>query len=84
MKNNNLVGIKRLSSHPSHDKMSEINSTDDVLIITTQTSTCAFKDELEMMESSKERTAFFVYLKSIKDERVVVIIDEAHHAPVYG
>lgn len=78
------LNIRIVSSHPSHDKMSEIRSTDDVLIITTQTAISAFKDELEMMDGSKVRTAFFEYLKSIKDERVVVIIDEAHHAPAYG
>lgn len=78
------LNIRVISSHPSHDKMAEIKSTDDVLIMTTQTAISAFKDELEMMDGSKEKTAFYKFLKSIKDDRVIVVLDEAHHAPAYG
>jgi ATP-dependent helicase IRC3 len=78
------LNVRVVSSNPSHSNSSEIELTDDVLIMTTQTAIANYNNDPENKDGEKVDTYFKRFIKSCKDTQLFVVLDEAHHAPAYG
>lgn len=78
------LNIRVVSSNPSHSNSSEIETTDDILIMTTQTAISNFNNDPQNKDGQKVDTYFKRFIKSCKDTQLFVVLDEAHHAPAYG
>ncbi|MGH4139483.1 DEAD/DEAH box helicase family protein [Clostridium sp.] len=78
------LNVRVVSGNPSHSNSSEIEITDDVLIMTTQTAIANFNNDPENKNGEKVDTYFKRFIKSFKDTQLFVVLDEAHHAPAYG
>lgn len=78
------INMRLVSSDLAHSKASQIQITDDVLIITTQTAiTNVDCDALDGF-GEKRKTALEKFLNHCSESRLFVVLDEAHHAPAYG
>ncbi|WHH59483.1 DEAD/DEAH box helicase [Petroclostridium sp. X23] len=73
--NNGNIKIKIISSNNEHMNVSDINENDDVIIITTQTA---------MKSLGKDDSKLSDYIKYNGRNGLIVILDEAHHAPARG
>lgn len=80
----NVINLRVVSSASEHAKPSSIAISDDVLIMTTQTALSNINCSALDGAGEKRITAFERFLDSCKNERLFVVIDEAHHAPAYG
>jgi ATP-dependent helicase IRC3 len=78
------INIRVVSSNPSHSRISDILSSDDILILTTPTAISNFFQEGMAQNGNTVETHFKTFLKSLQDSRLIVVLDEAHHAPAYG
>ncbi|MFJ7729671.1 DEAD/DEAH box helicase family protein [Neobacillus sp. NPDC097160] len=78
------VNIRVVSSSQSHSEPSSINTTDDVLIITTQSAIKQYNSSVLDLQGNVVETAFKNYLLANRGEEFFVVLDEAHHAPAYG
>lgn len=78
------INIRVVSSSTEHSKSSTICSTDDVLIITTQTAILNFNAEARDLNGNRIETKFKEFLKASAKSGIFVVLDEAHHAPAYG
>lgn len=76
--------IRVISSNPSHCSSSELIENDDVIIMTTTTAINNFNNKSTDEGGKHLQTPFQKYLDKYKNERVLVILDEAHHSPAYG
>ncbi|VVB69662.1 UvrABC system protein B [uncultured archaeon] len=79
-----FLNIRVVSSSPSHCLASSIESTDDVIIITTQTAISNFNADVFDQKGSRIETRFLRFVKSNADSGIFIVLDEAHHAPAYG
>lgn len=78
------INIRVVSSDPQHSKASDIELTDDVLIITTPTAISNSDTKALDGQGELRKTAFEKFIDHSKSSRLFVVIDEAHHAPAYG
>ncbi|MDQ6757631.1 MAG: DEAD/DEAH box helicase family protein [Bacteroidota bacterium] len=78
------INIRVVSSDALHSKASDIQLTDDVLIITTPTAISNTDTKALDGEGKVRKTAFEKFIEHSKNTRLFVVIDEAHHAPAYG
>lgn len=78
------LNIRVVSSNPSHSNSSDIEITDDVLIMTTQTAISNFNNNPLDKDGKIVDTYFKRFIKNCKDTQLFVVLDEAHHAPAYG
>jgi len=78
------INIRVVSSNPLHSKASQIELTDDILIITTQTAISNWKTTALDGKGNKRITAFEKFIKASEKDGLFLILDEAHHAPAYG
>lgn len=78
------LNIRVVSSSPSHSKPATIKTTDDVLIVTTQTAIKNFNSNPEDLSGKKVETRFKEFIKNNINDSLFVVLDEAHHAPAYG
>lgn len=78
------INTRVVSSQPSHSRPSQIELTDDVLIITTQTAISNFETNALDGAGQIKKTAFEKFIEYSKTARLFVVLDEAHHAPAYG
>jgi superfamily II DNA or RNA helicase len=79
-----MINLRVVSSSPKHSRASSIETTDDILIITTQTAILNFDTESHDKYGDKIITKFEKFLANNKNSRLVIVLDEAHHAPAYG
>ena len=78
------LNIRVVSSNPSHSRAADIQATDDVVIMTTPTAIgCLFDPSLDKAGRVVD-SGLTKFLRGIKDQRLVLVLDEAHHAPAYG
>lgn len=82
--NRDRINIRVVSSSSEHSKSSTICSTDDVLIITTQTAILNFNTESRDINGNVIETEFKKFIKACAESGLFVVLDEAHHAPAYG
>lgn len=78
------LNLRVVSSKPSHSKSSDIEISDDVLIITAQTVISNFVNLPMDQKGERIQTKFFDFLKNLKEEELFIVVDEAHHVPAYG
>lgn len=76
--------IRVISSNPSHCSPSKIDEYDDVMIMTTTTAINSFNSKSIDEYGNHLLTPFQKYLAKHKDEKFLVVIDEAHHSPAHG
>lgn len=78
------INMRLVSSDPQHSNASQIDPSDDVLIITTQTAIS--NTELVALDETGQprKTAFERFLEHSRQSRLFVVLDEAHHAPAFG
>ncbi len=81
--NRKTLNIRVVSSNPSHCNSSTIETTDDVLIVTSQTAIANYNTNIKDKNGNKVDTYFERFIKENKDS-LFVVLDEAHHAPAYG
>ncbi len=74
-KNSNINKIRIISSHSDHSSVNDINEDDRILIISTQTAIQAIKQ----IDGNFSR-----FIEKNKNDNIIVVLDEAHHAPAYG
>lgn len=79
-----FLNIRLVSSNPSHCRPGEILPTDDVVIMTTPTAIGQMFREAVDGSGEKLESPFVKYLRGIKEQRLVLVLDEAHHAPAHG
>jgi superfamily II DNA or RNA helicase len=80
----NTLNIRAVASSPLFGNASQIEQTDDVLIITTQTAINNFRTKATDQKGENIRTKFEDFLERAKETGLFVVIDEAHHAPAFG
>lgn len=78
------INIRVVSSSPNHSRPDSICSTDDVIIITTQTAISNMNVDALDRKGKKVKTAFEEFVMNSKNCRLFIVLDEAHHAPAYG
>ncbi len=79
-----FLNVRVVSSHPLHDKINAIIPTDDVIIVTTQTAISALSRETLGLDGRPFVTRLETFIREAERSGLVVILDEAHHAPAYG
>ncbi|MDD2717723.1 MAG: DEAD/DEAH box helicase family protein [Candidatus Wallbacteria bacterium] len=79
-----ILNIRVVSSNPSHCRARDISIEDDVLIITTLTAYENLFHETKDQSNEVIDSEFTKFLKCNQDQRLIVVLDEAHHAPAYG
>ena len=78
------INMRLVSSDPQHSNASQIDTSDDILIITTQTA-ISNTETSALDEKGKPRiTAFEKFLEHSRQNGLFVVLDEAHHAPAFG
>ena len=79
-----IVNLRVVSSNPKHSNPSNINITDDVLIITSQTAISNFNTKAFDVSGQNLQTEFEKFLIHSKQTGLFVVLDEAHHSPAFG
>lgn len=79
-----ILNIRVVSSNPSHDSASSIALTDDVVIMTTQTAIKNLHAEATDENGQRVGSNFRRFIESGEQSGLLVVLDEAHHAPAYG
>lgn len=75
IENSDIKEIKVISSHPDHCNISDITGQEKIIFLTTQTAIRAVKNQKNGLSN---------FISSNQDNRFIVVLDEAHHAPAYG
>jgi superfamily II DNA or RNA helicase len=78
------LNLRVVSSNPSHDSPADIQPTDDVVIMTTQT---AIKNlHIDALDRTGTRllSPFRRFVEDGMRTGLFVVLDEAHHAPAFG
>lgn len=78
------LNMRLISSNPAHDKVSAIEPTDDVVIMTTQTAITALNVAPLDERGQPVSTRFREFLEACRGSGLFIVLDEAHHAPAYG
>lgn len=78
------LNIRLVSSDPQHSNASQIDTTDDILIITTQTAISNTEPDALDEQGRPRKTAFERFLEQSRKWGLFVVLDEAHHAPAFG
>jgi len=78
------INMRIVSSNPVHSNPSSIELTDDIVIITTQSSISNWNTTALDGRGNKQSTSLEKYITYSKQTGLFVVLDEAHHAPAYG
>jgi superfamily II DNA or RNA helicase len=78
------INLRMVSSDPRHANASQIDPSDDVLIVTTQTAISNMEPAALDEVGRPRKTAFERFLDHAHQHRLFVVLDEAHHAPAFG
>jgi superfamily II DNA or RNA helicase len=76
--------MRVVSSSKYHDYPKNIDLSDDIVIITTQTAIKQLSLKKDLSHEQFESIALNKWLESCKDSGLLIVLDEAHHAPAYG
>lgn len=72
---NEQFNMRIVSSNSQHSSLDKITNVDDIVIVTTQTAIHSMK---------QEDNSLIRFVKDNSDVGLIVILDEAHHAPAFG
>ena len=78
------LNLRVVSSNPSHDSPADIQPTDDVVIMTTQTAIKNLHIEALDRMGTPILSPFRRFVEDGTRTGLFVVLDEAHHAPAYG
>ena len=78
------INMRLVSSDPQYSNASQIDPSDDVLIITTQTAISNTETAALDEQGKPRKTAFEKFLEHSRQTGLFVVLDEAHHAPAFG
>ena len=78
------VNLRVVSSSKSHSSSGSIRADDDVLVCTVQTAVLAWNSEQTDGRGAPAKTPFRRFVEACRGGELVVVVDEAHHAPAYG
>lgn len=78
------LNVRVISSSPSHNQASEIQPTDDIVIVTTQTAIRNLHSDTTDSTGMPWRTPLKHFIEAGAETGLFVVLDEAHHAPAYG
>ncbi len=79
------LNIRLISSHPSHEKVPSIDSaSDDMVIMSTQTAIRHFNLNATDAQGNAAISNFRKLVDYSKGSGLLLVLDEAHHAPAYG
>jgi len=78
------VAVRVVSSATLHDPASDIATSDDVVIITTQTATTHLHLQASDRRGKRATTPLRAFVERAADTGLFVVLDEAHHAPACG
>lgn len=70
---NQDLSIRRVSSEREHSKVKDIKSTDDIILITTQSA----------IKNADSENGYLTFVNNNRND-LICVLDEAHHAPAYG
>lgn len=79
-----FLNVRVVSSHPSHERVASIATTDNVVIVTSQTAIAAMVHDSLAVQGDRFVSALEEYVKASAADGLLVVLDEAHHAPAYG
>lgn len=80
----NTLNIRTVSSSKSHSGSGYIETSDDVVIVTTQTATSDVLNETTGFRGESVKYKLRQWVEASKEDGLFVVLDEAHHAPAYG
>ena len=80
----NSLNIRVISGSPSHNRAHDIQFTDDIVIVTTQTAIRNLHSSTTDRTGTLWRTQLKQFVEAGADTGLFVVLDEAHHAPAYG
>jgi superfamily II DNA or RNA helicase/5-methylcytosine-specific restriction endonuclease McrA len=80
----NTLNIRVVSSSPGHSNASQIDVSDDVLILTVQTAISNYETTALDSRGVRMATQFEGFLDHAAQTGLFLVLDEAHHAPAYG
>ncbi len=78
------LNVRVVASSSTFGNANQIEQTDDVLIITTQTAINNFNTKGIDIKGQQIKTKFEAFLEQAKETGLFVVLDEAHHAPAFG
>lgn len=78
------LNIRVVSSSPGHSNASQIDVSDDVLILTVQTAISNYDSPALDGRGVRMTTQFEAFLDNAARTGLFLVLDEAHHAPAYG
>ncbi len=78
------LNIRVVSSSPGHSNASQIEVSDDVLILTVQTAISNYETTALDGRGARVVTQFEQFLENAAQTGLFLVLDEAHHAPAYG
>lgn len=78
------LNVRVVSSSPSHESPGSIETTDDLLIMTTPTAIRNLHSEAEDRNGNRVVTKFRKWIDEGEKSGLFIVLDEAHHAPAHG
>ncbi len=78
------LNLRVISSSPSHDAVPDIDPSDDIVIVTTQTAIRNLHPDSTDRTGKPWHTELKEFIEAGADSGLFVVLDEAHHAPAYG
>jgi superfamily II DNA or RNA helicase len=84
MPDRRTLNIRTVSSSRAHAGSGYIETSDDVVIITTQTATSDILNETIGFRGESVKYKLRKWVEASKEDGLFVVLDEAHHAPAYG
>ncbi|MFM7600997.1 MAG: DEAD/DEAH box helicase, partial [Pseudanabaena sp.] len=78
------INIRCVSSSKSHANASSIQSSDDVILMTTQTAIINLHSTAKDKTNENITTALRKFIDDNQNSEFFVVVDEAHHTPAYG
>lgn len=79
-----LLGVRLISSSPSHDPPSDIENTDDIVVITVPTAIRNLNPVAQDTAAQPITRNFRKWIDASASNGLFIVLDEAHHAPAYG
>lgn len=76
--------VRTVSSSSSHSNSGNIELSDDVVIVTTQTAISDVLNETIGFKGESLKFKLRRWIDNCVDSELFVVLDEAHHAPAYG
>ncbi|MCY2962573.1 MAG: DEAD/DEAH box helicase family protein [Planctomycetota bacterium] len=78
------LSVRVVSSNPRHAWPGSIQTTDDMIVMTTQTAIKNLHLTAENLTGDRRPTPFRSWIEATRFTGLFIVLDEAHHAPAHG